>query len=187
MFSSQLRNDSRPNKNHGQALIYGTFVLRLTCSWNKVDDMSLHLPLDPDVEQRVRASFARQGLINTLNGKIAHIGLGELHIEAPFDERFTQQDNFLHAGIVTALVDSACGYAAYTLMPADSRVLTVEFKVNFIAPAQGERFRAEGHVIKPGKTLTVCEGKFFTLQASQTLLVAVMQATMICIRDDQPK
>jgi uncharacterized protein (TIGR00369 family) len=149
--------------------------------------MSPFPTIDPEIEQRVRASFARQGLINTLNGKIAYIGPGELHIEAPFDERFTQQDNFLHAGIVTALVDSACGYASYTLMPADSRVLTVEFKVNFIAPAQGERFRAEGRIIKPGKTLTVCEGKFFVLQTGQVQLVAVMQATMICIHEKQPK
>jgi len=138
---------------------------------------------DPDFEQRVRESFARQGLINTLNGKIAHISPGELHIEAPFDERFTQQDGFLHAGIVTTLMDSACGYAAYTLMPADSRVLSVEFKVNFLNPARGERFRAEGRVAKSGKTISVCEGKLFALQNEQEKLVAMMQATMICIRN----
>jgi uncharacterized protein (TIGR00369 family) len=149
--------------------------------------MSAPAPLAPEVEELVRESFARQKLINTLSGEISHVSPGELHIAAPFDERFTQQDGFLHAGTVTTLMDSACGYAAYTLMPADSRVLTVEYKVNFIAPAQGNRFRAEGHVIKTGKTLTVCEGNFFALQASQELLVAVMQATMICIRDDQPK
>jgi uncharacterized protein (TIGR00369 family) len=144
--------------------------------------MSYDSPIDPDFEQRIRASFARQGLINTLNGKIAHISPGELHIEAPFDERFTQQDGFLHAGIVTTLMDSACGYAAYTLMPADSRVLSVEFKVNFLNPARGERFRAEGRVAKSGKTISVCEGKLFALQNGQGSLVAMMQATMICIR-----
>jgi len=138
---------------------------------------------DPDFEQRVRESFARQGLINTLNGKIAHISPGELHIEAPFDERFTQQDGFLHAGIVTTFMDSACGYAAYTLMPADSRVLSVEFKVNFLNPARGEHFRAEGRVAKPGKTISVCEGKLFALQNAHEKLVAMMQATMICIRN----
>ena len=146
--------------------------------------MSYAFPIDPDFEQRIRASFARQGLINTLNGKIAHISPGELHIEAPFDERFTQQDGFLHAGIVTTLMDSACGYAAYTLMPADSRVLSVEFKVNFLNPARGERFRAEGRVAKSGKTISVCEGKLFALQNGQGSLVAMMQATMICIRKD---
>ena len=146
--------------------------------------MGIHQPLDPRFEQRVRESFVRQGLINTLAGEITHISPGELHIEAPFDERFTQQDDFLHAGIVTTLMDSACGYAAYTLMPANSRVLTAEFKVNFLNPAQGERFRAEGRVIKPGKTLTVCEGKLFTLRDSRQDLVAVMQATMICLREE---
>jgi uncharacterized protein (TIGR00369 family) len=141
-------------------------------------------PVDPDFEQRIRTSFARQELINTLNGKIAFISPGELHIEAPFDERFTQQDGFLHAGIVTTLMDSACGYAAYTLMPADSRVLSVEFKVNFLNPARGERFRAEGRVAKSGRTISVCEGKLFALQNGQGKLVAMMQATMICIRKD---
>lgn len=143
--------------------------------------MSIQTSLDPKDEQRIRESFARQGLINTLNGKIVHVSLGEMRIEAPFDERFTQQDGFLHAGIVTTLIDSTCGYAAYTLMPADSRVLSVEFKVNFLSPAQGERFRAEGHVVKSGKTLTVCEGKLFAIQAEGEKLVAIMQATMICI------
>jgi len=141
-------------------------------------------PIDPDFEGRVRASFERQGLITTLNGKIAFIGPGELHIEAPFDDRFTQQDGFLHAGIVTTLMDSACGYAAYTLMPADSRVLSVEFKVNFLNPARGERFRAEGRVVKSGRTISVCEGKLFAFQNGQGSLVAMMQATMICIRKD---
>lgn len=145
--------------------------------------MSAHPPLDSRIEQRVRESFARQRLFNTLNGQITHISPGELHLEAPFDERFTQQDGFLHAGIVTTLMDSACGFAAYTLMPADSRVLSVEFKVNFLNPAQGERFRAEGHVIKPGKTLTVCEGKLFALSEAGEKLLAIMQATMICIRE----
>lgn len=149
--------------------------------------MKTQQPLDPDYETRVRASFARQALINTLKGKIAYLSPGELHIEAPFDQRFTQQDGFLHAGIVTTLVDSACGYAAYTLMPADSRVLAVEFKVNFLSPACGERFRAEGRVAKSGKTISVCEGKMFAIEAGQETLVAMMQATMICIRNEQPK
>ena len=146
--------------------------------------MSHSSPVDPDFEQRVRASFVRQGLISTLNGKIAFISPGELHIEAPFDERFTQQDGFLHAGIVTTLMNSACGYAAYTLMPADSRVLSVEFKVNFLNPARGDRFKAEGRVAKSGKTISVCEGKLFAFQNGQGTLVAMMQATMICIRKD---
>ena len=145
--------------------------------------MSTQQLLNAKIEERVRESFTRQGIINTLNGKIAHVSPGEMHIEAPFDERFTQQDGFLHAGIVTTLIDSACGYAAYTLMPEGSRVLSVEFKVNFLSPAQGERFRAEGRVVKSGKTLTVCEGKLFALQVEGEKLVAMMQATMICMRE----
>ena len=145
--------------------------------------MNLATLLDPNIEQRVRASFACQGLINTLNGKIAFVSPGELHISAPFDERFTQHDGFLHAGIITTLMDSACGYAAYTLMPDNSRVLSVEFKVNFLSPAVGEKFRAEGRVVKSGRTISVCEGKFFTLQDEGEKLAAMMQATMICIRN----
>jgi len=145
--------------------------------------MGIHQPLRPEVEDRVRASFSRQGLINSLNGEITHISPGELYLTAPFDERFTQQDGFLHAGVVTTLMDSACGYAAYTLMPDDSRVLSVEFKVNFMSPAVGEKFRAEGRVVKSGKTISVCEGKFFALQDEGEKLVAIMQATMICIPD----
>jgi uncharacterized protein (TIGR00369 family) len=145
--------------------------------------VSYFQPLDPDFENRIRENFARQGLITTLNGEITHISPGELHITAPFDECFTQQDGFLHAGIIATLMDSACGYAAYTLMPADSRVLAVEFKVNFLSPAVGELFRAEGRVVKSGKTISVCEGKFFVLQDEGEKLVAMMQATMICIRD----
>ena len=141
--------------------------------------MSDYQSLTPEVEERVRESFARQKLIRTLNGEISHVSPGELHISAPFDERFTQQDGFLHAGIVTTLIDSACGYAAYTLMPENSRVLSVEFKVNFLSPAVGDHFRAEGRVIKPGKTLTICEGKMFALANGQETLTAVMQATMM--------
>ena len=81
-------------------------------------------------------------------------------------------------------MDSACGYASYTLMPKDSRVLTVEFKVNFLSPARGEHFRAEGWVAKSGKTISVCEGKFFAIQDEQEKLVAMMQATMICIQKE---
>lgn len=146
--------------------------------------MPIQTSLSPETEQRVRESFSQQELINTLNGKLTLLEPGQANIQMPFDKRFTQQDGFLHAGVVTTLMDSACGYAAYTLMPEDSRVLSVEFKVNFLHPARGEKFRAEGRVIKPGKTLTICEGKLFAAQDSQEKLVAVMQATMICVREE---
>ena len=141
------------------------------------------LPLDPNFESRVRASFSQQGMLAALGAQIGLLRAGEVHLDAPYDARFTQQDGFLHAGIVTTLMDSACGYAAFTLMPAASRVLSVEFKVNLLSPARGERFRAEGRVIKAGKTITVCEGKLFSMQGEEESLCAIMQATMICIRE----
>jgi uncharacterized protein (TIGR00369 family) len=139
-------------------------------------------PPDPDFEKRVRASFSQQKVLETLGAEISLVRAGEVHLRTPFDDRFTQQDGFLHAGIVTTLMDSACGYAAYSFMPVGSRVLSVEFKVNLLSPARGERFRAEGRVIKAGRTITVCEGKLFSIQGAEETLCAIMQATMICIR-----
>jgi len=150
--------------------------------------MPAPIPPDPDFETRVRTSFSQQGMLAALGAQIGLLRAGEVHLGAPFDARFTQQDGFLHAGIVTTLMDTACGYAAFTLMPAASRVLSVEFKVNLLSPARGERFRAEGRVIKAGRTITVCEGKLFSMQGEEETLCAIMQATMICIRDgDNPK
>ena len=139
-------------------------------------------PSDPNFEARTRASGGMQGILSTLGAELGLVRAGEVHLTAPYDARFSQQDGFLHAGAVTTLMDSACGYAAYTLMPADSRVLSVEFKVNLLAPARGRRFRAEGRVVKAGRTLTVCEGKLFSIEEEETLC-AIMQATMICIRE----
>jgi uncharacterized protein (TIGR00369 family) len=136
-----------------------------------------------DFEERVRASFSQQKLLVTLGAEISLVRAGEVHLLAPFDDRFTQQDGFLHAGTVTTLMDSACGYAAYSLMPVGSRVLSVEFKVNLLSPARGERFRTEGRVIKAGRTITVCEGKLFSIQGTDETLCAIMQATMMCIRE----
>lgn len=138
-------------------------------------------PSDPDFETRLRASAGMQGLLSTLGAELGLVRAGEVHLTAPCDARFSQQDGFLHAGTVTALMDSACGYAAYSLMPAASRVLSVEFKVNLLTPARGARFRAEGRVVKPGRTLTVCEGKLFSVEKDKETLCAIMQATMICI------
>ena len=141
------------------------------------------VPPDPDFEQRVRTSASNQAILTTLGAEIGLVRAGEVHLTAPYDARFTQQDGFLHAGIVTTLMDSACGYAAFSLMPAASRVLSVEFKVNLLSPARGDRFRAEGRVIKAGQTLTVCEGKLFSIEKEEETLCAIMQATMICIHD----
>src|SRR5882724_3925195 len=114
------------------------------------------LPADPDFEARVRDSFARQRVMATLGARIIRVAAGEVDLELPFREDLTQQHGFLHAGIVTTLVDSACGYAALSLMDRESAVLSVEYKVNLLAPAVGDRMRAVGRVIKPGRTLLVC-------------------------------
>jgi uncharacterized protein (TIGR00369 family) len=132
-------------------------------------------------EERVRASFARQGLMATLGVRVARVAEGEVDLELPFDERLTQQDGYLHAGAVTATLDSACGYAALTRMPEDAAVLTVEFKVNLLAPASGERFLARGRVVRAGRTLTVCRGDAFALVGDDERHVATMTATMMAL------
>lgn len=145
--------------------------------------METFTPSDPNFEARVRSSADRQVLLTTMGASLALVRPGEIHVETPYDTRFSQQDGFLHGGIVAAMLDTACGYAAFTLMPANSRVLAVEFKVNLLSPARGDLFRAEGHVIKPGRTLTVCEGRLLAIHKGQETLCALMQATMICIQE----
>ena len=141
--------------------------------------MANYVPLDPDFEARVRESFAAQKLMQTLRAELTTVAPGEIAIEMPFAEEFTQQDGFIHAGIVTSIADSACGYAAYTLMPAASSVLSVEFKVNLLSPAKGEKLIARAEVIKPGRTLTICRADVFAVNNGEEKLVAAMQATMI--------
>ena len=136
-------------------------------------------PPDPNYENRIRASFGEQKAMQTIGATLGSIHPGEVSIELPYSEHITQQDGFLHAGIVTTIADSACGYAAFSLMPANSRVLSVEFKVNLLAPAIGEGFIAIGKVIKAGRTLTVCSGEVLAFQGGESKLVALMQATMI--------
>lgn len=139
---------------------------------------------DPDFERRVRTSFARQRAMTTLGATLAHVAPGEVDVLLPFREDLSQQHGFLHAGITTAIVDSACGYAALSLMPAGAAVLTIEYKVNLLAPGQGERFLARGRVLKPGRTITVCSGEVIaTTQGREERLVAVMSATMMALRD----
>jgi uncharacterized protein (TIGR00369 family) len=134
---------------------------------------------DPDFESRVRTSFAAQKFMATLGAEVSHIAPGEITIELPFSDHLTQQDGFLHAGVVTSIADSACGYAAFTLMPEGASVLSVEFKVNMISPSVGERFIARALVLKPGRTLTVCRADVFAVKDGAEKLVLAMQATMI--------
>jgi uncharacterized protein (TIGR00369 family) len=135
--------------------------------------------LAPDFQSRVRESFAAQKLMRTLRAELAKVAPGEVDIEIPFSEELTQQNGFIHAGVITSIADSACGYAAYTLMAADESVLSVEFKVNLLAPALGEKFSARAQVIKPGRTLTICRADVFAISAGEEKMIATMLATMI--------
>ena len=138
-------------------------------------------PRDPDFEARVRASFARQAFMAALGAELMAVSPGEVSIALPFREDLTQQHGFLHAGAVASVVDSACGYAALSLMPPGAGVLSVEFKVNLLAPAAGERFIATGRVVKPGRTLTVCAGEVAAERGGERTVVALMQATMMTL------
>jgi uncharacterized protein (TIGR00369 family) len=129
-------------------------------------------------EARIRESFARQRHMATLGVSIVHIGPGEVDLAMPYDERFCQQNGFLHAGAVASLADSANGYAAYTLAPPDTDVLAVEFKINLLEPALGAGFVARGRVLRPGRTLSVCRADVVT-SGPDARLVATMTSTII--------
>jgi uncharacterized protein (TIGR00369 family) len=138
-------------------------------------------PPDPAFESRIRSSFARQGLMKTIGAHLAQVSPGEVRIELPYSKGITQQHGFVHAGILSTIADNACGYAAYTLMSADAEVLGVENKINFLAPAKGERFISIGRVVKAGRTLAVCSGEVWAYNNGQETLVAVMQTTMMAL------
>ena len=139
--------------------------------------------MSEDAYGKVRASFARQAFMTTMGAALVSVAPGEVVLEVPYSEKLTQQHGFLHAGVVTALADSACGYAAFTLMPPGHSVLSVEFKTNLLAPAKGERFRAAARVVRAGRTLTVVTADVTAIGEGTETLVAVMQATMIALPD----
>lgn len=140
---------------------------------------------DTEFESRVRASFARQRVMSTMGAQLTRVAPGEVDIELPFDEGLTQQHGFLHAGVVTTVLDSACGYAAYSLMQPGVEVLAVEFKVNFLAPAIGERLVARSRVVRAGRTITVCQADGVMVRGSDEIHVATMVATMITARSQE--
>lgn len=138
-------------------------------------------PHDPDFERRVRASFAKQRLMQTIGAAIEGVAPGRVTLRLPFRDDLTQQHGFLHAGTIAAVADSACGYAALSLMPADAAVLSIEFKVNMLAPAKGEAIVARGEVIRAGRTVMVCRADVVALNAGEEKLVAAMQGTMMVV------
>ena len=144
---------------------------------------------DPDFERRVRTSFARQGLNATIRATLRRVAPGQVEIEVPFSSGVSQQHDFFHGGVMGAIGDSACGYAAMTLTLPSSEVLTIEYKVNFLSPGQGELLVARGRVTKPGRTVTVCTGDVFAVSHGQEKLVATMLVTIMTIggqRDTSP-
>jgi uncharacterized protein (TIGR00369 family) len=138
---------------------------------------------DRQFESRVRASFARQQTMKTLGIEIVALKAGEIELKMPYAPPYTQQHGFTHAGIIATALDSACGYAAFSLMPADAAVLTVEFKTNLLAPAKGEYFLIRARVVKQGRTKTVCDGQAFAVLAGREKLIATMTGTMMALFD----
>ncbi|MCL6640956.1 MAG: PaaI family thioesterase [Candidatus Rokubacteria bacterium] len=140
-------------------------------------------PRDPAWQERVRESFARQTIMKTIGAGLVRVAPGEVDIELPFRDDLCQQHGFLHAGVVTAIADSACGYAALSLMPPSAAVLTVEFKVNLLTPARGDRFVARGRVVRPGRTLTVCSADVVAVGDGRERPVAAMLTTMMAVEE----
>lgn len=145
--------------------------------------MATFQPGDSTYDSRVRASFARQSMMRTLGASLERVAPGEVDIRLPFRADLTQQHGFLHAGVTTSMADSACGYAALTLMPPGAAVLTVEFKVNLMAPAAGEAFVARGRVLKAGRTLTTCSGDVFAIDGGNEKHVLTMLGTIMTVHN----
>ncbi len=143
--------------------------------------MSKFNPQDPQFEARVRASFARQTLMQTIGAEMTRVATGEIEIELAYRDDLAQQHGYLHAGVITAIVDSACGYAAMTLTRAVEDILTIEYKANFVAPAIGEKMIARSRVLRAGRKVTVCAGDVFALRDGEEKLVATMLATMMTL------
>lgn len=140
-------------------------------------------PQNRSFETLVRQSITMQPVMKMMGATMETVAPGTVTIRVPFDERLTQQNGYLHAGVVTTVLDSACGYAAFTLAPAGSDILSVEFKVNLLSPAKGDAFLATGRVFKAGKTLTICEGELTALDSlGEEKVVAIMTATMMVMR-----
>ena len=143
-------------------------------------------PRNPAYAARVQASFDRQKVMALLGAKLIRLAPGECEIHLPFRPELTQQHGYFHGGIIGTIADSAGGYAAFTLMPAEAAVLTVEFKTNLLAPAKGDRFIFRAQVVKPGRTLTVCDARAFVLgDGGKERLIATMTGTLIAVFERQ--
>lgn len=146
-----------------------------------IDSPPAFVPPNPDFETRVRESFARQGAMRLLGARIAAVRPGYCALELPFRSDLTQQHGYIHAGIVSTIADSAGGYAGFTLFPDDASVLTVEYKMNLLAPAAGDRLVAEAQVVKPGRTLAITRAEVYAETGGKRVLCAIMQQTLIVL------
>ena len=135
------------------------------------------------IEKKVRASFAKQGLMSTLGAEMTLVQAGAVEIRCGFDAKLTQQNGFVHAGVITSILDSACGYAALSVAPTQGEVLSVEFKVNLLAPAVGDTFAARAVVKRAGRTLTICSADAFAINRDDEKLIATMLATMMNVQE----
>lgn len=136
---------------------------------------------NPDYERDVRDSFARQAFMNTLGAELLLVEPGRTEIALAYDEELSQQHGYFHGGVIGTLADNAGGYAAFSLMPAGMTVLTVEYKLNIVAPGKGERLVARGHVLRPGRTLTVTRSDVFAVEDGQEKLCATGLQTLMCL------
>ncbi len=135
-----------------------------------------------DFRDRITASFSKQKVMATIGAVLTRVEHGSIEIEMPFDEKLTQQHGILHAGIISAGLDTACGYAAYTVTDPEASILTIEFKVNLLSPGRGERFLFRGDVTKPGSTIIVADGRAYAVGDGPAKLIASMTGTMMVIR-----
>lgn len=148
--------------------------------------MTAFEPKNPDYRTAAAALFAGQPAMHTLGISLTKLAPGEAELAMDHSPAFTQQNGFIHAGIVTAALDNACGVAAFTLMPREADLLTVEFKTNLLAPARGSRFIFRAEVVKPGRTLTFCEAKAFAEHEGNTNLIATMTGTLMALLPAKP-
>lgn len=142
-------------------------------------------PADDQYATRVRESLARQKVMTTIGAELVAIAPGSVDIGFEYQPDLTQQHGFIHAGILSTVLDSACGYAAYSLMPSDAGILTIEFKINLLSPARGDRFVARGRVTRSGRTISVAAGDLFAEDPKGDRHIATMVATLMTITDRQ--
>jgi len=138
-----------------------------------------------DFRERIRQSFGRQGAMAMLDAELTRVEQAMIEIELPYSEKLTQQHGFLHAGVISAALDTACTYAAYTTIAPDASILTIEFKVNLLSPGRGERFLFRGEITKPGSTIIVADGRGYAIGDGPAKLIASMTASMMVIRGRQ--